>query len=79
MEVVQRLPDALRVCDALVLVSGGVWVYPKGDVFRFVFRLACPRDIVEDLVSSSNPSGGITNSDLGLLALVLQESCFLDV
>ena len=35
-------------------------------------------DIFDDLISSTNPQGKITNSDLELAALVLQEATLLE-
>ena len=49
---------------------------PDGSGKNFVWRLQWPEDIVADIVKWENPSGGITNSDLELAALLLQESCF---
>ena len=78
-EVVQCLPTELGFCDESGLVTGGVWMDHNGYSSRFLWQLACPKEIVEDLVSWSNPLRGITNPDIELLALVLQESCFPNV
>ena len=73
MEVVHNLRDALGLCDTSSLGNGGVWIDPDGCGSIFVWRLTCPRDIVEDLVRWSNPWGKIKNYYLELLVLVLQE------
>ena len=44
---------------------------------NLVWRLPWSPDIVSNLVSSTNPQGTITNSDLELAALVLQEATLL--
>ena len=67
-EVVCCLPTALGFCDALGVGAGGVWIDPDGS-------LQWLEDIVADLVTWENSTGGIINSDLGLAALLLQESC----
>ena len=78
-EVVRSLPTALGFCDASDTGVGGVWIYPNGTDEIFVWFMQWPADIVPDLVSWTNPTGGIINSDLELAALVLQESCFMFV
>ena len=76
VEVVQRLATALGYCDASGKGAGGVWFDLNGDGVKFVWRLQWPEDIVADLVSWTNTKGRITNSELKLAALILQESCF---
>ena len=56
--------------------AGGVWIDPNEDGLNYVCRLPWPEDIRTDLVSFDNPQGRITNSDLELSALVLQEATF---
>ena len=63
-------------CDASGVGAVGLWIDPDGSGEKFVWRLQWPADIVADLVTWENPTGGITNSDLELAALLLQESCF---
>ena len=76
-EVVRRLPTDLGFCDALGIGAGGVWIDPDGTGKKCFWRLQWTEDIVADLVTWENPTGGITNSDLELAVLLLQESCFL--
>ena len=75
-DVVQRLPNALGFCDASGMGTGVVWIDPDGTGASFVWRVKCLAEIVSDLVTWDNPTGGTTNSDLELAALVLQKSCF---
>ena len=75
-EIVQRYASALGFTDASGLGAGGVWINPNADGHNFVWRFEWPADIVSDLVSWDNPRGRITNSDLELAALVLQEAVF---
>ena len=73
-KIVQRLPTDIGFADASGLGAEGVWIYPNKDGLNYVWRLPCPEDIRTDLVSFENPQGRITNSDLELAALVLQEA-----
>ena len=75
-EIVQRHASALGFTDASGKGAGGVWLDPNADGHNFVWRFEWPEDIRRDLVSWSNPGGRITNSDLELAALILQESVF---
>ena len=79
MEVVQHLPNALGLCDTSELGDGGVWIDHDGGGSRFVWLLAWPRDIVENLVSWSKLWGKIKIYYSELVVLVLQEYCFRDV
>ena len=78
-EVVQHLPTEFGLCDTSGLGSDSVCIDTNGCGSIFLWCLAWPKDIVEDLLIWSNLLGGITNPDLELLALVLQESCFPNV
>ena len=71
-ELIPLLPSALGYHDASGKGAGGVW-YPTPDLdARFyprqplVWRLQWPLDITNNIVSTSNPHGTITNSDLEL-------------
>ena len=75
-EIVQQLPTNIGFTDASGLGAGGVWIDPNEDGRNYVWRLTWPEDIQTDLVSFDNPQGRITNSDLELAALVLQEATF---
>ena len=78
-EVVQLLPTEFGLCDASGLGSDSVCIDTNECGSIFLWCLDWPKDIVEELVSWSNLLGGITNPDLELLALVLQESCFSSI
>ena len=78
-EVVQCLPTELGLCYDSGLVAGGVWNDTNRYGSRYLLHLACPKDVVEDLVRWSNPLGGTINPDFEILALVLQESFFPNV
>ena len=76
VEIVQRPPTDLGYIDALGSGGGGVWLNPDVDVIHHVWGLQWPAVIQADLVSFTNLSGRITNSDLELAALVLHEATF---
>ena len=78
-EIAQRLATDVGYTDASGLGCKGVWIYPNEDFVHYVWRLHWPEDIKANLVSSDNPQGQITNSDLELATLVLQEATFLFV
>lgn len=70
-EIVPQSPSLLGTTDAARAGMGGVYFDPseQGYVWRYPF----PHDVQKDLVSTDNPSGRTTNSDLehtGLLAQV---------
>ena len=75
-EIVQRLPTDIGFTDASGLGAGGVWIDPNEDGRNYVWRLPWLEYIQQDLVSFDNLQGRITNSDLELAALVLQEATF---
>ena len=75
-EIVQRLATDVSYTYALGLWCGGVWIDPNEDGAYYVWRLTWLEDIRSDLVSTDNPHGRITNSDLELAAMVLQEVTF---
>ena len=55
-----------------------MWLDPARTGQNLVWRLPCPPDIVDNLISSTNPQGKITKSDIELAALVLQEATLLE-
>ena len=75
-EIVQRVPTDLGFTDASGQGAGGVWLNPNRDGRHYVWRLKWPADIIAALVSFNNPNGSVTNSDLELAALILQEATF---
>jgi hypothetical protein len=71
--LVLRAPHYVGAVDASGVRCGGFWVathhgqLPTPIVFRYEF----PKDISSQLVSSSNPSGTLTNSNFELSAVAL--------
>ena len=77
-EIIRREPTHLGFCDASGLGARGVWLDPAGTGHNLVWRHPWPSDVTAELVSSTNPNGTITNSDLDLAALILQEATLLE-
>ncbi|KAI2511562.1 adenylate kinase [Fragilaria crotonensis] len=65
-------PDYIGYCDASAFGAGGVWFSGTSPVPETVWRLQWPLDITAAVVSESNPTGALTNSDLEMAAVVLQ-------
>ena len=76
VDIVQRLATDMGYTDASGLGYRGVWIDPNEDGVHYVWRLPWAEKIIADLVSSDNTQGRITNSDLELAVLVLQEGTF---
>ena len=51
-----------------------MWLDPAGTGHNLVWRHPWPADVTSELVSLTNSNGAITNSDLELTTLVLQEA-----
>ena len=77
-EIIHRETTHLGFCDASDLGAGGLWLNPARTSQNLVWRLPWLPNIVANLVSSTNPQVTITNSDLELAALVLQEATLLE-
>jgi hypothetical protein len=78
--LVPNWPDYIGLTDASAHGLGGVIVGENAAVPPTVFRLQWPPDITQNIVSETNPTGTITNSDLemaGLLMLwlVMEDVC----
>ena len=54
-----------------------MWFSMISDMQPLVWRVAFPKDIMDNVISDSNPSGSITNSDLELAAEVLAVAVML--
>jgi hypothetical protein len=81
-ELVPGWPDYVGVKDASKHGVGGIIVGENRRCTPTVFRVEWPNDIKQALVSTTNPTGTITNSDLemaGLLILwlAMEEVCEL--
>ena len=70
----QRVATDVGYDDASGLGCGGVCIDPNEDGVHYVWSLPWTEDIMADLVITDNPRGCITNYDLELAALVLQEA-----
>jgi hypothetical protein len=58
-------------CDACASGAGGVWLSGELGLAPIVWRLKFPDSIASQVVSDSNPTGTLTNSDLELAAALL--------
>ena len=76
-EIARWEPTHLGFCDASGIGAGGVWLDLARIGQNLVCRLPWPPDSVATLVSLINPQGKITNSDLELAALNLQEATLI--
>ena len=76
-EIVCCEPTHLGFCDASGIGAGGVWLDPARMCNNLVWRHPWLADISEELVSTTNPNGTITNSDLKLATLFLQEATLI--
>ena len=65
-EVVPDLPVAIGTADASGAGMGGTWLSGDPAFHPIVWRERFPASIQSELVSTSNPRGRITNSDLEL-------------
>ena len=70
--VTPAAPDYIGYCDASAFGAGGVWFSGQSSLPETVWRLQWPRDITAAVISESNPTGTLTNSDLEMAAVVLQ-------
>jgi hypothetical protein len=71
--LVPNPPSFVGAVDASAAGLGGFWIptpYYKDACHPIIFRLPFTPEIQSHLVTDSNPSGNITNSDLELAALV---------
>jgi hypothetical protein len=73
-ELVQQLLNYAGYCDASAFGAGGVWFGANLALPPSVWQVQWPSDITNDVVSDANPNGRLTNSDLELAAVVLQEA-----
>jgi hypothetical protein len=70
-ELVAGWPNFVGVVDESSHVVGGVIIGGLSECSLTVFCLKWPPDISEDVISKSNPTGKITNSDLELAGLTI--------
>ena len=74
VEIVHRLAMDLGFVDASGLSAGCVWLDPNSNEEHSVWRVEWPPDVVTDLVNCDKSKGRITNSNLELAAIVVQEA-----
>jgi hypothetical protein len=72
--VPDQLPSTHGACDASKKGLGGVHfaTLPNGQLLPLLWRESWPSSVAKQLVSTSNPTGTITNSDLELAATIAQ-------
>jgi hypothetical protein len=73
-ELNQMELEYIGYCDASAFGAGGVWFGGTTPLAPSVWRVQWPADITAQVVSFANPTGKLTNSDLELAGVVLQES-----
>ena len=70
-ELVSGWPDYIGIVDASGEGVGGVVFGELSKCTPVVFRWEWPADIKKNIVSLSNPTGGLTNSDLEMAGLLM--------
>jgi hypothetical protein len=73
-ELVQQDLDYVGYCDASAFGAGGVWFGAQKPLSPIVWRVQWPKDVTEAVVSTRNPDGHLTNSDLEMAGVLLQEA-----
>jgi hypothetical protein len=73
-ELTQQILHYTGYCDASAWGAGGVWFGAKNPLSPIVWRVQWPKDITDAVVSDRNPKGRITNSDLEMAGVLLQET-----
>jgi hypothetical protein len=74
-DLVVGWPDYVGIIDASSHGVGGIVIGELSETPPTVFCLEWPRDITENLVSSDNPHGSLTDSDLEMAGLLLLWLC----
>jgi hypothetical protein len=65
--------DYVGYCDASAFGAGGVWFSGRLSITPTVWRVQWPHDITTNVVSDSNPTGTITNSDLEMAGVLIHQ------
>lgn len=74
-ELVQQPLDYAGYCDASTLFgAGGVWFGAGKHLRPTVWRVQWPNDVTDAVISTMNPNGYLTNSDLKMTGVLLQEA-----
>ena len=69
MKLVVQDPGYIGYCDASKLGAGGVWLAGTRALSPVVWRVEWPPDIQQNVVSSDNHSGTLTNSDFEMAGM----------
>ena len=72
LELVQQPSTYIGYVDACGFGAGGVWFSGTSPLKPTVWRILFPKFVIANLVSSKNPTGFITNSDLEMAGLLCQ-------
>ncbi len=70
-ELVLDMPCYVGYHDATAKGAGGVWFSLADHMLPLLWREVFPSDIAANVISDTNPAGGITSSDLELAAKVM--------
>jgi hypothetical protein len=73
-ELVQQTLDYTGYCDASAFGAGGVWFGAETPLDPIVWRVQWPKDVTNAVISTTNPHGTLTNSDLEMAGVLLQET-----
>jgi hypothetical protein len=73
-ELVQKDLDYTGYCDASAFGAGGIWFGANKHLEPIVWRVQWPKDVTDAVVSTPNPKGLVTNSDLEMAGVLLQEA-----
>jgi hypothetical protein len=73
-ELVQQTLDYAGYCDASAFGAGSIWFGAHKPLRPIVWRVQWPKDITDAAVSTTNPNGLLTNSDLEMAGVLLQEA-----
>jgi hypothetical protein len=73
-ELVEQTLDYTGYCDASAFGAGGVWFGGNKELQPVIWRVQWPKDVTDAVVSDSNPDGRLTNSDLEMAGVLLQEA-----
>ena len=71
LELKPGTPHYVGYVDACGTGAGGVWIGGSRKLPQIVWRVKFPKDIKANLVSASNRSGKITNSDLEMAGVLM--------
>jgi hypothetical protein len=78
-ELVDTLPVAYGTADACGVGMGGVWLSPDPAFSPVLWRSPFPPPTQQDLVTHTNRSGSITNSDLELAAQLAEQDILVQI